>query len=149
MKKTYIPVKDKMESKPYIINIQNISGKDLDIILLNLTSNQENNQDFDDLGNLIFDKKIKVSCGNNNISFKLFYDMFSKQESVIVSKIKIISSNINQQNQEYCIVRTKDKSTQHIAINKATTDFILNNEIYLKTKCFFKDTIITILFYPK
>ena len=31
-----------MKSKPYIINIQNISDKDLDIILLNLTSNQEN-----------------------------------------------------------------------------------------------------------
>ena len=138
-----------MKSKPYIVNIQNVSKQDLDIILFDLTKKQSNLFEFDDFGNLIFDKKIKISCGNNDISFKNFYEIFSNEGSVILSEIKVISSNINQQNQEYCFVRTQDNSKQQVIINEQTTDFILNNEICFKVGYFFKDTIITILFYPK
>lgn len=138
-----------MKSKPYIINIQNMSKQDLDIILFDLTKKYSNLFKFDDFENLIFDKKIKISCGNNDVSFKDFYEIFSNEGSVMVSEIKIISSDINQQNQEYCFVRTKGNSIQQVIVNEQTTDFLLNNEIYLKVGCFFKDTIITILFYPK
>lgn len=138
-----------MKSKPYIINIQNVSKQDLDIILFDLRKKSSNLFEFDDFGNLIFDKKIKISCGNNGISFKDFYEIFSKEGSIIISEIKIICSNNNQQNQEYVIVRAKDNSIQNTIITEETTDFMLNNEIYLTTGYFFKDAIITILFYPK
>jgi|LakMenE01Jun11ns_1017448.scaffolds.fasta_scaffold9712451_2 hypothetical protein len=138
-----------MKTKPYIVNIENISKEDLSIILFDLTKKKLDLFEFDNFGNLIFDKKIKITCGNNDISFKDFYGIFSNEGSVIVSEIKIISSNNNQQNQEYSYVRTKGKSIQQAIINEQTSDFVLNNEIYLKVGCFLKDTIITILFYPK
>ena len=138
-----------MKSKPYIINIQNVSKQDLDIILFDLTKKYLTKFEFNEFENLIFDKKIKISCGNNDVSFKDFYGIFSNEGSVVVSEIKIISSNINQQNQEYCFVRIEDNSIQQVIINEQTTDFLLNNKIYLKVGYFFKDAIITILFYPK
>jgi hypothetical protein len=141
-----------MKSKPYIINIKNISGKDLNGIFLDLTNkHKENSSPFtlDELHNFTLGDKLRMSCGNNDISFRSFYENFSKEESVIISEIKIICSNNNQQNQEYVIVRIKDNSIQNTIITEETTDFILNNEIYLTTGYFFKDAIITLLFYPK
>lgn len=141
-----------MKSKPYIINIQNISGKDLDIIILDLTNkHKENSSPFtiDELHNFTLGDKLRISCGNKGITFRDFYELFSKQQSVLISEIKIICSNKNQQNQEFSIVRIKDNSEEHTTITKETTDFVLNNEIYLTTGYFFKDAIITILFYPK
>lgn len=127
-----------MKSKPFIINIQNISENDFETTLL-------------DLQNINFFKteKLKFNCGNNGISLENFLQFISNEKGINISEIKIFSSNINQQNQEYCIVRTRQKNVSTMIITEETKDVILNNEVCIKVGCFFKDAIITIFFYPK
>jgi hypothetical protein len=137
-----------MKSNPFIINIENISEKDLDIVLLDLTEERLMYQEFDELDNLIFDKKIKISCGNTYISMLDFLNFIIK-DTIIITKIKIIASNNNQKHQGYSIVNTKDKLLTKIIPLTKNTDFVLDNTIQIKTGYFFKNTTITFLFYPK
>ena len=126
-----------MRTQPFIINVQNISGNDLETILLDFK-----NPDF------FKNKDLKFSCGNDCISVDFFLK-YIYENKVTISRIKIVSSHINQKHQQYCIVRETEKMQEHRNITKEKTDIVLNNEIYIKTGYFFKDAIITILFYPK